>query len=182
MYSTKYLSTYPLCKKQLTAQYNVTVHRPGGQISFSKLFMIIICPLTFHILAFYNDWWSLIYSFKRPWSQSITIQMHAKLTTHSPHLCPPRGQIFFIKNFWDIIHTHTYNIPAFGDSRFTGGCFSGRGVEDECRVCTLQGYVLIEVLTNYMYSTKYLPMYPLCISITSPDKGHTSSTPRGQYF
>jgi hypothetical protein len=20
--------------------------------------------------------------------------MHAKLTTHSPHLCPPRGQIF----------------------------------------------------------------------------------------
>ena len=94
MYSTKYLSTYPLCKKQLTAQYNVTVHRPGGQISFSKLFMIIICPLTFHILAFYNDWWSLIYSFKRPWSQSITIQMHAKLTTHSPHLCPPRWKIF----------------------------------------------------------------------------------------
>ena len=34
----------------------------------------------------------------------------------------------------------------------------------------------------YMYSTKYLPMYPQCISITSPDKGHTSSTPRGQYF
>ncbi len=114
MYSTNYLSTYPLCKKQLTAQHNVTVHRPGGQISFSKLFMIIICPLTFHILAFYNDWWSLIYSFNRPWSQSITIQMHAKLTTHSPHLCPPRGQKFFINFFWDIIHTHTYNIPAFG--------------------------------------------------------------------
>ena len=33
-----------------------------------------------------------------------------------------------------------------------------------------------------MYSTKYLPMYPLCISITSPDKGYTRSTPRGQYF
>jgi hypothetical protein len=45
-----------------------------------------------------------------------------------------------------------------------------------------KGYVLIEILTNYMYSTKYLPMYPLCISITSPDKGHTSSTPRVQYF
>ena len=45
-----------------------------------------------------------------------------------------------------------------------------------------KGYVLIEILTNYMYSTKYLPMYPLCISITSPDKRHTSSTPRGQYF
>jgi hypothetical protein len=45
-----------------------------------------------------------------------------------------------------------------------------------------KGYVLIEILTNYMYSTKYLHMYPLCISITSPDKGHTSSTPRGQYF
>ena len=108
MYSTKYLSTYPLCKKQLTAQYNVTVHRPGGQISFSKLFMIIICPLTFHILAFYNDWWSLIYSFKRPWSQSITIQMHAKLTTHSPHLCPPRGQKFSSKIFGTLsIHIPT---------------------------------------------------------------------------
>ena len=43
-------------------------------------------------------------------------------------------------------------------------------------------YVLIEILTNYIYSPKYLPMYPLCISITTPDKGHTSSTPRGQYF
>jgi hypothetical protein len=45
-----------------------------------------------------------------------------------------------------------------------------------------KGYVLIEILTIYMYSTKYLPMYSLCISITSPDNGHTSSTPRGQYF
>ena len=175
MYSTKYLSTYPLCKKQLTAQYNVTVHRPGGQISFSKLFMIIICPLTFHILAFYNDWWSLIYSFKRPWSQSITIQMHAKLTTHSPHLCPPRGQKFFIKNFWDIIHIH---IPTIFLMFFRKG---GGGWVQSVHT-SYEGYVIIELLTNYMYSTKYLPMYPLCISITSPDKGYTRSTPRGQYF
>jgi hypothetical protein len=99
-------------------------------------------------------------------------------------LMPTKRSKIFIKLFWDIIHTHTFNIPAIGDSRFTGGCFSGRGLEDECRVCTLhnKGYVLIEILTNYMYSTKYLPMYPRCISITSPDKGHTSSTPRGQYF
>jgi hypothetical protein len=58
---------------------------------------------------------------------------------------------------------HTFNIPAFGDSRFTGGCFSGRGLEDECEVCTLhiRGMYIIEILTSYMYATKYLPMYPL---------------------
>jgi hypothetical protein len=99
-------------------------------------------------------------------------------------LMPTKRSIFFIKLFWDIIHTHTFNIPAFGGSSLLVDVFQEGGwrMSAECAhfikgVCTN-----IELLTNFMYSTKYLPMYPLCISITSPDKGHTRNTPRGQYF
>ena len=88
--------------------------------------MIIICPNTFHILAFYNDWWLLIYSFKRSWSQSITIQMHVKLATHSRHSRTPRCPNFSTKLFWDVIHTYISNIHTFGDNRFTGWSFSFR--------------------------------------------------------
>ena len=71
-YVFNYLLKYvPLCKTHFTPKYSHTVHIPRGQISFFKLFVIIICPHTFHILASYNDWWPLIYSFKRSWSQSI---------------------------------------------------------------------------------------------------------------
>jgi hypothetical protein len=109
MYSTMYLSTYPLCKtRHLTPQYNTTVHKhkPRAQISFSQLFIIIIiCPHTFHILAFYNDRQPLIYSFKRSYLQCITIQMHAKLVMHSRHLHAPRGRNFS-SNFFGTLSVH----------------------------------------------------------------------------
>ena len=111
----------PLCKRHFTPHYNATVDIPRGQTSFSRLLMIIISPHTFPILAFYNDWWPMIYSFKRSCHSAL-----AKLAMHSQHSRTQRGPNFSTKLFWDIIHAHISNVHAFGGNRFTGERFSVR--------------------------------------------------------